>query len=174
MRTASIALTVLCQLSALMIVFSVDPPIFPPCITAADLGATTYLNSTGLQAAIKLCFQRVKDAQMWPGYVDGTLMNVTHSISLNNLVSLSEVDNTITLDFFHFMEYVEPRFSMPDLWDQFNAQGNPVQEIELNALLGETSIDGTTYNIWQPLINCRTNKLCCHKTVFNTLKHLPL
>lgn len=116
--------------------------IYPDCLNSSDINPNEYLNSTSIQNAIKLCFSRVKDPLTFPGYVTGSLWNISSGITLNNIVSISEVDATVTIDFFHTLEWKEPRLGMYALWEQFLNQGNQVAEIELNGMLESESIDG--------------------------------
>jgi hypothetical protein len=121
--------------------------IFPDCLNASDINPNEYMNSTSVQNALKLCFSRVKDPLAYHGYVDGSFNNITSGVVLNNIVSINEVDATVTLDIFHILEWLEPRLGMAAFWDQWLNQSNLVPEIELNGILEGESIDGVGMQI---------------------------
>jgi hypothetical protein len=98
---------------------NVPPTGYPPCLNSTDLENSKYMDSTSVQSALKLCFERILDPLMYPGYVKGSLMNLSISFNLNNLIEVNEVKNTITLDFFINMQWIEPRLNMPDFWTQW-------------------------------------------------------
>lgn len=77
--------------------------------------------------------------------------------ALNNLMSVSEIDATVTMDFFFRIYWVDQRLNFPELWDEL-ANSKPTllaDGLELSYFLRD---DDQPLRIWMPDIYFNNGK----------------
>jgi len=75
------------------------------------------------------------------------MINVTMDVSLNNLISVDEVTNTASFDFFLRLSWYDNRLYMPALFRSVNSFPGI---IEVTPAMGESNIFGATTGLWLP------------------------
>lgn len=89
------------------------------------------------------------DALTYPGlqYGQTEFINITYFI--NNLISIEEVSNSVTLDFLVSTLWVDPRLRMPNMWAKLVNQGDEYTQkgIDITDLLSAGEIA-----VWMPTI----------------------
>ena len=81
--------------------------------------------------------------------MDAPPVEVFMSFQFNNLLSISELEGTATLDFFWRLYWIDPRLKMPSLWDALN-DTKPVllnTGIELKNMVRSNTLQ---LNLWLP------------------------
>jgi len=86
---------------------------------------TVYFDFQGNVLAEKTIVNCINsfDSLLYPGLAYGSIETVNITIYINNLISIQEVSNTVSLDFFVNLKWVDSRLSMPNLWTQLKKQG---------------------------------------------------
>jgi len=71
----------------------------PPCINSSQL-VFAQNGQLEVMGTFAKCLQNVEDPLLFPGYYSGNIVTVTAQVALNNLAGISELDNTVTFDYF--------------------------------------------------------------------------
>jgi hypothetical protein len=82
------------------------------------------------------CIKKIKDPLLFPGFYTHQTVYVNTSIFINNLIEIDEISNTMKLDLFWVLDWVDPRLSMPALFDAMGYDG----PIDLRPLVETTLI----------------------------------
>jgi hypothetical protein len=92
------------------------------------------------------CSDNMPSALSPNSYNTGNYISVNSSINLNNLVSISEIDGSATLDFYWRMLWVDERWDISDLWSNVPV-GLSGEGIELVNMIQNSN---SALNIWMP------------------------
>jgi len=109
--------------------YQLESSVTPPqaqSITPICNNNTVYFDFQGnvlVEKTIVNCVNSF-DALLYPGLAFGTVETVNITIYINNLISIQEVSNTASLDFFVNLKWVDPRLNMPNLWTHLENQGS--------------------------------------------------
>lgn len=94
--------------------------------------------------ALDKCIENIADAQVTPLYMNATSpVEITITVYINNLISVSELQNSATLDFFLYFQWNDPRFYLPALYDEMKKKDpkSVAKILDLTYLAG---------SIWRP------------------------
>lgn len=95
--------------------FAASPP---PCITSTDQFG--YVNgSISSSQTFYNCLANIPDATLLPSYYNNKFNGIVYfstAITLNNLISIDEIEGTATLSFSLGLSWVDSRFAMPIFW----------------------------------------------------------
>lgn len=113
-----------------------DSPFFEPCVN----DSTISYHRSGQVAVLKTfatCIENVLDPLLFEGYATQQSIPFKAQVSLNNLVEVNEVQNTVTIDFLLRVYWTDSRLDMPAMWEalgpEVSASGiDLVQYIEVN------------------------------------------
>lgn len=120
-------------------------PISYPCINSTEVVYSPD-GSASIMETFQKCIERIGgDAVFFPGFDTGKKLSVDMAVSLNNLVDINEVTNTISLDFFLTMGWFDPRIYMPGLFEEL-----PTTYLDLTPAIGESNVYGAQTGIWLP------------------------
>lgn len=100
---------------------------------------------------ILACLNNVMDGLTEPNLWNNQILNISFNVVLNNIVSIDELQNTVTLDFLFFMQWTDDRLSMPALWELL-PNGTDVNGIDITYLLSSNLPSGDQIGIWLPNI----------------------
>lgn len=85
------------------------------------------------------------DGPLFPGYSTGEQVQVQVDVSLDNLIEIDEVTNTVTLDFFLNLQWTDYRIYMPALFDAVG-----IQFIDITPAMFQQNIFGAETGFWLP------------------------
>lgn len=88
------------------------------------------------------------DIVFYPGYSTGEMVNVSVTVSLNNIIDINEIKNSISLDMYLYFSWTDFRLSMPALFDAVGLQS--YAGIDITPAFNVQNIFGDTTNIWVP------------------------
>jgi hypothetical protein len=119
------------------------------CVDDSTVIYTPYNNKTSIMATLFNCLYQVQDAMISPVYTDGRTLNVSTSITLNNLISIHEMTNEVRLDLLLFVIWEDPRLQMPALWAATEPQRfrNGVDLTQANLVF---NVQGLQPGLWEP------------------------
>jgi hypothetical protein len=116
---------------------------YEPCINESSV----VYHSSGAPSFSKtfaICLENALDPLLFGGYATGTLIPFEAQVSLNNVVAVNEVENTVTIDFLLRVYWTDARLSMPALWD---AMGTSVQASGVDLM---QYVDSGNPGFWKP------------------------
>jgi hypothetical protein len=141
------------------------PALLPPSVSAAVLLLFLWLMGVSSQDCTKAiygssgsvdftktlhnCSNSMSDPEIIYSYKDTAAGPVTvyTQINLNNLVTVSELESTMVLDLFFVLSWVDPRWSIPDMWtDQKTSLA--YQGLAIDQLVFST--DELRLRVWLP------------------------
>jgi hypothetical protein len=120
-------------------------PISHACVNSSSL----VYDSNGVVSIMKtfqLCLENIGgDGPLFPGYSTGGQVAVEVDVSLDNLIRIDEVTNTVSLDFFLNLEWYDYRIFMPAL---FAVLGQSA--IDITPAMNMQNIFGAETGFWLP------------------------
>ena len=98
------------------------------------------------------CLGNIADPVLYPGYSlavsEPTVISVQFAI--NNLITVDEVQNLVSFDFFFRTYWTDSRLSMPPLWAALNRNDSKLG-VEIDPLLhGYQTVNGYQFGFWVP------------------------
>jgi hypothetical protein len=119
------------------------------CVDESTVVFTAYNNQPSIIGTLLNCLLEIQDAMVSPVYSLGETLNISTTVVLNNLVSISEMTNEAVFDLVLLLRWQDYRLDMPALW----AACDPwVYEfgVELSQAAEVFNIQGTQAAIWLP------------------------
>ena len=97
------------------------------------------------------CVDHITDALQPPSYLNNAgVLTVYVAYAINNLMSVSELDSTVTLDFYWRLYWMDERLNIPSLWEAVNKTSAGSGLIQVGAEVKELiRNDDRPLNIWQ-------------------------
>lgn len=124
----------------------VHQPAHQYCVNESSL-VYALNNEISIIDTLVVCLQNIGDSLLFPGYRTGKTVNVSTQVTLNNLISVDELSDSVNLDLFFFLEWVDPRLAMPALWEKLSPE-DQVNGISLSEALGIQTVNGQQLGIW--------------------------
>lgn len=119
-----------------------------------DQSTLVWVNgSLSISQTFARCLQNISDPALWPYYDQVPLQDqlIDHvQVSINNLISVDEVSNEVSFDFFFRQNWTDPRLDMPALFEALNRNDSSGIDISPLLLNSYQSIQGYQYGIWVP------------------------
>lgn len=118
------------------------------CVNESSLVYSPH-GPVSIMGTLAKCMENMGgDIVFYPGYNTGSMVNVSVYVSLNNLILIDEVTNTVTLDVYMYLSWIDPRLVMPALFNQLNFQY--LSGIDITDAVNQQNIYGVNTNIWLP------------------------
>lgn len=90
----------------------INSNIYPVCANV-----TWKAKNPDIRSTLYDCVENIADAYNIPGYLNGSKPTpVRVAYAFNNLISISEIESTVTIDFFFRNFWMDQRLNMPELW----------------------------------------------------------
>jgi len=118
------------------------------CVNESSLVYSSQ-GGVSIMGTLEQCMKNMGgDIVFFPGYLTGESVNVSVSVSLNNIIGVSEVRNTISLDLYLYFSWTDYRLAMPALFNAIGYQGN--FGLDITPAINVQNIFGATTNVWLP------------------------
>lgn len=130
--------------------YEINNTIFPVCANV-----TYRSGNPDIPATLYDCVANIADANQPPSYVSGGgPISVQVSYAINNMISLNELESSVTLDFYWRLYWIDQRLNIPSLWDAVNnsdvsaliQDGAEIKDLIRN--------DDNPLNIWYVVTPC--------------------
>lgn len=133
----------------------IDTSVYPVC------AETVYKQGNpDMQTTLYNCMNNISYQLQPPSYCAGAdPVSVYVAYKINNLMQVSELAGTITMEFFFKEFWMDPRINIPTLWPALNASNPAILEngAELNLMVRNQD---TPLNLWLPdLIFYNSNEI---------------
>ena len=131
----------------------IDAAVYPVCANV-----TWKANNPDIRSTMYDCIDNIADAYLPPSYLNNTnLTEIQIAFALNNLMSVSEIESTVTMDFFFRIYWVDQRLNVPALWDALTEVKPTIltDGIHLEQLIRD---DAQPLRIWLPDIYFNNGK----------------
>lgn len=116
------------------------------CVNETDL-VYDYAGEVSVGSTFAVCLQNVMDIMLAPVYSTGELVNVSVQLTINNLMEINELKNSASFDFFFWMHWVDPRLSIPAMWENLHP---PQSSIDITQYVRTLGVQRIEPSIWLP------------------------
>lgn len=96
------------------------------------------------------------DSILFPGYISNNILDLDVEISINNLIEVDELTNSVTFDFMCFIQWNDYRFIMLELIEKIREFSNSAADqitysgIDITQAVNTQDIFGQQTAIWLP------------------------
>jgi len=115
----------------------------PICAEAPVLDAQGRVS---IWSTIESCLEKISDPTLPPCFATGSAATVIGQISLNNLIDINPIANTVTLDMYVRLYWNDPRINMPSLFANAT-KAQCIEGISLNDIMQQQV---TTMQLFKP------------------------